>query len=174
MNKGLKLALIGGGALVVAAVLVDVFVSPQRALSAAIMRDCIGIVKDNVRGAGAVSVISVVAIQPDPNKRKLEDFSRATRAVIERGEMTPSEPSVLVEFETSRGGSKALCEYHAKLWTRKGTYSGVSFKYAQVGLNPLSELELALASLKSFDVGHIDRLFSLVPIVGSEQKFYLD
>lgn len=145
------------------------FVPPKRALSAAIMRDCTGLVKENVRGA---KIISATAIQPGPNKRKVEDFSRATQAVISRGDMIPSEPSVLIELQTDRGDEKALCTYFADLWTGSGTYTGVAAREVQIGLSTLSDLEMVL--VKRFDVGRLDRPLSLIPIFGVEQKFYLD
>ncbi|MGY2277445.1 hypothetical protein ACW9H0_07405 [Pseudomonas monsensis] len=172
MGRGVKLSLLAALAVVVFVTGAILFVPPQRALSAAIMRDCIHVVKDKARGAGGVSVFSVVAIQPDPNKRKLEDFNRATQASIERGVMIPSEPSVLLEFETGQGTGKALCTYHANLWTESGTYSDVSIKEVQIGLGSLSELDMVL--MKRFDVGRLDRVLSLIPIFGSVQKFYLD
>lgn len=169
MGKGAKVS-IAASALMAAAIIGAIaFVSPTRALSAAIMRDCVGVVKENTRD---VEIISATAIQPEPNKRKVEDFSRATQAVMSRGSMIPSEPSVLVEFQTERGDGKALCTYYADLWTDTGTYSGVSAHEVQIGLSSLSDLELVF--MKRFNVGRLDRVLSLIPIFGVDQKFYLD
>jgi hypothetical protein len=172
MSKGVKFVLLTVVVIAVAILGAVVFVTPQRALSAAIMRDCIDVVKEKVRGFGAISIVSVAVIQPDSNKRKFDDFSRATQAVISRGDMKPSEPNVLVDFETSRGAGKALCTYHADLWTKSGTYSGVSANDVQIDLNSLSNLEMAF--MKRFDVGRLDRVFSLFPILGTKQKFLLN
>ncbi|MGP5464929.1 hypothetical protein ACTXNP_01005 [Pseudomonas helleri] len=171
MSKALKLGYLVG-VFVILFIGAMFFVEPKRALSAALMRNCIGVVKDHVRGAGTVSVFSVAAIQPAPNEKKTEDFDRATQAVIKRGGFTPSEPEVLVEFETDRSAGKALCKYDAMLNTNSGTYSGVSLRSAQVGISPISEVDVLLAG--SFNVGYLDRVLSLFPIIGSEQKFYLD
>lgn len=169
MGKGVKISAAASALLAAAIIGAIAFVSPTRALSAAIMRDCIGVVKEKTPG---VEIISATAIQPEPNKRKVEDFNRATQAVISRGDMIPSEPRVLLDFKTGQGDGKALCTYFVELKTGSGTYSGVSAHDVQIGLNSLSGLELAF--MKRFDVGRLDRALSLVPIFGVEQKFYLD
>lgn len=169
MGKGAKVSIVVVAVVAIFIIGSIAFVPPKRALSAAIMRDCIGVVKEKVRGA---KIISATAIQPDPNKRKVEDFSRATQAVISRGDMIPSEPSVLIEFQTDRGDAKALCTYFADLWTGSGTYTGVSAREVQIGLSTLSDLEMVF--MERFDVGRLDRALSLIPIFGVEQKFYLD
>lgn len=169
MGKGAKSSIVAVTAVAIFIIGSIAFVPPQRALSAAIMRDCTGIVKEKVRGA---KIISATAIQTDPNKRKVEDFSRATQAVMSRGDMIPSEPSVLIDFQTDHGDEKALCTYFADLWTGSGTYTGVSAHEVQIGLSTLSDLEMVF--VKRFDVGRLDRALSLIPIFGVEQKFYLD
>lgn len=170
MGRGAKLSLV----LVVLVVAVIVgsilLVPPKRALSAAIMRDCIGVIKERVRGD--LRVKSVAAIQPDPNKRKIEDFGSATQVLIRRGALEPSEPEVLVEFETDQGVQNALCTYQADLWMESGTYSSVSRREIQVGLQTLPSVELLL--MGDFRVGYIDRVLSLFPIIGTKQKFFLD
>lgn len=169
MGNGAKISIAATALVVIVMAGSVALISPTRALSAAVMRDCMGVVKENALGA---KIISVAAIQSEPNKRKLEDFSRATQAVISRGGLIPSEPSVLVEFQTERGNGKALCEYSAQLETDTGTYSGVSADGIQIGTHSLSTVDLALK--KRFDVGRLDRVLSLVPIFGVDQKFYLD
>ncbi|WLH86035.1 hypothetical protein [Pseudomonas sp. FP2338] len=169
MGKGAKISVAGSAVAVAAIIGAIMFVSPTRALSAAIMRDCIGVVKQKTKG---VEIISATAIQPEPNRRKVEDFNRATQAVISRGDIVPSEPSVLIDFRTDRGDGKALCTYFVELETGSGTYSGVSAHDVQIGLNSLSGLEMAF--MKRFDVGRLDRALSLIPIFGVVQKFYLD
>lgn len=160
-------------AVVVIAIAVSVaLVPPKKALSAAIMRNCISVVKDKLRGVGPVEFVSVVAIQPDPNKRKIEDFGTATQALIRRGELEPSEPQVLVELETSRGAGNALCTYQADLSKGTGTYSMVTMRDVQIGNQALPNVEVLL--IGSFGVGYLDRALSLIPIIGTKQKFFLD
>lgn len=170
MGKGVKISIAASALLVTAIIGSVVFVPPKMALSAAIMRDCIGVVKQRVRGG--VDVISVAAIQPEPNKRRIEDFRSATQALIRRGALEPSEPEVLVEFEASNGSGSALCTYHADLWKESGTYSSVSKREVQIGIQSVPDIELLL--MGDFRVGYVDRVLALIPILGSKQKFFLD
>lgn len=172
MGRVAKLSLVSIAVVVIAIAGSVVFVPPKKALSAAIMRNCISIVKDKLRGVGPVEFISVAAIQPDPNKRKIEDFGSATQALIRRGELEPSEPQVLVEFETGQGAGNALCAYQADLSRRTGTYSMVTMRDVQIGVQALSNVEVLL--IGSFGVGYLDRALSLIPIIGTKQKFFLD
>lgn len=172
MSKEMKFVFLAFALIALLAGAAIIFVTPQRALSASIMRDCIDVVKDKIREAGPLSIKTVTAIQSEPNKRKLEDFSRATQAVIGRGSLIPSEPEVLLEFETNRGADYALCKYHTALTVSEGTYSVVSLKEVQIGLRSLSNVEIVLR--RPFSVGYFDRFLSLAPIFGTEQKFYLD
>lgn len=172
MGKVAKLSLVSISVFVIAMAGAVAFVPPKKALSAAIMRNCIGVIKDKLRGIGPVEFVSVAAIQPDPNKRKLEDFGTATQALIKRGQLEPSEPQVLVEFETDRGAGNALCTYQADLSKGSGTYSMVRMRDVQIGAQALSSVEVVL--IKSFGVGYFDRAMSLIPIIGTKQKFFLD
>lgn len=172
MGKVAKLSLLCIAVVVIVIAGSIVFVPPKKALSAAIMRNCIGVVKDKLKGVGSVEFVSVAAVQPDPNKRKIEDFGTATQALIKRGELEPSEPQVLVEFETDRGAGNALCTYQADLSKVSGTYSMVTMRDVQIGAQGLSSVEVLL--IRSFGVGYFDRAMSLIPIIGTKQKFFLD
>ncbi|AZE96628.1 hypothetical protein C4J96_4550 [Pseudomonas orientalis] len=172
MGRIAKFSLVSIVVVVIAIAGSIVFVPPKKALSAAIMRNCISVVKDKVGGAGPIEFVSVAAIQPDPNTKKIEDFGSATQALIKRGEIEPSEPEVLVEFETDRGASNALCTYQADLSTSSGTYSMVTMREVQIGVQALPAVEVLL--IRSFRVGYVDRTLSLLPIIGTKQKFFLD
>jgi len=172
MGKVAKLSLVFISVFVIAIAGAVAFVPPKKALSAAIMRNCIGVIKDKLTGIGHVEFVSVAAIQPDPNKRKIEDFGTASQALIKRGQLEPSEPQVLIEFESDRGAGNALCTYQADLLKGSGTYSMVTIRDVQIGTQELSNVEILL--IKSFGVGYLDRPMSLIPIIGTKQKFFLD
>jgi len=172
MNKGLRYFSYFLVALVLLLGCIVVFVKPQRALSAAIMRDCVDLVRSKASGSPPLNVVSAAAIQSGQNRRKLEDFNRATQSVIERGDMIPSEPEVLVEFRNSLGNATALCSYDVSMYPKEGVYGSVRLKDLQIGVDGLSPVEKAM--VRTFSVGYIDRLLSVIPIFGTEQKFMLD
>lgn len=172
MNKGLKFLAVVSGFFVLLLVGSIAFVTPRHALSSAIMRNCIDLVRNEAPSSREVTILSAAAIQPDPNKKKLEDFNRVTQSVMSRGDMVHSEPQVLVEFKDSSGSGSAVCMYHSSYFPKGWAYESVSLQDAQVGVRGVSMFRDGRS--KAFKVGYFDRLISLVPMFGVERKFFLD
>ncbi|MNN97574.1 hypothetical protein D3C81_2167680 [compost metagenome] len=55
---------------------------------------------------------------------------------------------------------------------KDGRYTGISLEYAQIDLQEISEIQLVMNGF--FDVGYFKKLTLLMPIVGVEQKYYLE
>lgn len=170
MTKGWKIAGVVAGVLVALFVWVYVLVTPQRAVSAAVIRDCMDLVSTKFEGGKGLRFVSAAAYDSEDTARKIEDFNRATQAVIQRGEMVPKQIGVLLEYG-DRGVSKATCEYFASFYPESGGFQGVRLQAAQGNSKQLDGADLAL--WKMFNVGLLDRFLSILPISSDQTKFLI-
>ncbi|WP_460420828.1 hypothetical protein [Pseudomonas sp. ZL2] len=172
MRKSVKWSVAAGCLLLTAILVAPVFVPPQRFLAVAVARNCIGLVERALSNRDGISIVSVSVTPGDDDKSRTKELPRIIESLVEKGRITLLHPEVLVDFDFRMGNHKALCSYDATHWVKDGRYTGVSLEYAQIDLQEISDIQLVMNGF--FDVGYFKKLTLLMPIIGVEQKYYLE